>query len=356
MFGFNRKMLKNLSGSDKEQVVRLLEENGLAFEPSPDCTAVVEDHNEKIIATASIQGKVIKMVAADPDWQEAGLAGTVISDLLGYARENGIYHLFVYTKRDMADKFAYLGFTELARTETVVLMESGQPSSEDYREMLRENRMFPLSGRVGAIVVNCNPFTLGHRYLIETASKKSEGLYVIVVQEDLSIFPFEDRIALVKEGTEDLSNVKVLPSGDYAVSSATFPTYFLKDRGIASVAETQAELDATLFANLFAPELGIKTRFVGTEPFCQTTAKYNLMMKKVLPARGIEVEEIPRKDDRTGIAISASRVRKALAEGRSEALEGMLPDVTVRYLSSERGKAAIRKLLDPLDGGSCDNI
>ena len=346
MFGFLTKTIKKLSRQEHEQVVKLLEKNDLTFEGSPDCTAVVEDHDEKIIATASIQGKVIKMVAADPAWQEAGLAGTVISELMKYARENGIFHLFVYTKCDMADKFAYLGFTELARTKTVALMESGQPSSSDYREMLREKRGPMVHDNVGATVMNCNPFTLGHRYLIEKASEASELLYVIIVQEELSLFPFKDRYMLVTEGTKDLENVKVIPSGDYAVSRATFPTYFLKDKGIASVAETQAELDATLFANLFVPELGIKKRFVGTEPFCPTTAKYNEMMKKVLPVHGVRVVEIERLNDLSGTAVSASRVRRAIVENDTATLKKLLPAVTIAYLDSERGRAVVRNLAD----------
>jgi [citrate (pro-3S)-lyase] ligase len=346
MFGFKTRTIKNLSKEEKEQVEYLLVSNGLTFEGIPDCTAVVENHDEKIIATASIQGKVIKMVAADLEWQEAGLSGMAISNLIRYARENEIFHLFIYTKRDMADKFAYLGFAELARTETVVLMESGQPSCEDYRKMLRQNKVFGDAENIGASVMNCNPFTLGHRYLIETAAKQSDGLYVIIVQEDLSLFPFEDRFMLVTEGTKDIKNVKVIPSGDYAVSRATFPTYFLKDKGIASVAETQAELDAVLFANLFVPELGIKKRFVGTEPFCATTSKYNDMMRKVLPVRGVEVVEIDRLNDPTGIAVSASRVRKAIIENDTAALVKMLPPVTIDYLSTERGRAVVEKLID----------
>lgn len=346
MFGLQTRTIKSLNNNEKKQVEILLQRNGLTFEGTPDCTAVVENPDEKIIATASIQGKVIKMVAADPEWQEAGLSGMVISDLLRYARENDIFHLFVYTKCDMAEKFAYLGFSELARTESVVLMESGQPSSEDYRRILRQNKIFSGKDNIGAAVMNCNPFTRGHRYLIETASKECDGLYVIIVQEDLSLFPFNDRMMLVEEGTRDLKNVKLIPSSDYAVSRATFPTYFLKDKCTASVAETQAELDATLFANLFVPELSIKKRFVGTEPFCPITAKYNEMMKKVLPDRGVEVVEIERLNDPTGTAVSASRVRKAIIANDFEALKKMLPSVTWDYLSSERGRTVVEKLIN----------
>ena len=70
MFGLQTRTIRDLSRNEKKQVESLLGINGLTFEGSPDCTAVVENTDEKIIATASIQGKVIKMVAADPEWQE----------------------------------------------------------------------------------------------------------------------------------------------------------------------------------------------------------------------------------------------------------------------------------------------
>ena len=69
-------------------------------------------------------------------------------------------------------------------------------------------------------------------------------------------------------------------------------------------------------------------------------------MKKVLPVRGVEVVEIDRLNDPTGIAVSASRVRKAIIENDTAALMEMLPPVTIDYLSSERGRAVVEKLID----------
>lgn len=343
MYGFESRIVKELTPYEKKQVEALLARFGLIYEGAPDRTALVEDSEERIVATASIKGDIIKMVAADPQWQEAGLAGTVISLILQYAAESRIFHLFVYTKPDMADKFASLGFRELAATQSVVLMESGRPSAGDYSATLAKER-FPERTDVGAIVMNCNPFTLGHRYLIETAAKRCGGLFVIVVQEDASAFPFADRMALVREGTKDMSNVKVLPSGGYAVSRATFPTYFLKDRGANAVSATQAEVDVTLFANLFVPALGIKKRFVGTEPFCATTRIYNGKMKEILPRFGVEVMEIERITDAGGEFVSASRVRDAIARSDDDLLSKLLPAATLDYLATDAGRAVTQKL------------
>lgn len=80
----------------------------------------------------------------------------------------------------------------------------------------------------GAIVMNCNPFTKGHRYLIEYASAKVEKLILFVVQENKSLFSFAERYEMVKEGVSDLENVMVVPSGNYILSQTTFPQYFGK--------------------------------------------------------------------------------------------------------------------------------
>ncbi len=76
--------------------------------------------------------------------------------------------------------------------------------------------------------MNCNPFTLGHRYLIETCAEKCDMLIVFVVQEDKSYFLFEDRLSLVQEGCSDLENVCVTGSGEFILSSLTFSEYFCR--------------------------------------------------------------------------------------------------------------------------------
>ena len=136
MFGLNCRVTRKLGGYERRAVEGLLERSGLIFEGAPDYTAVAEDSEENIVATASLSGSVIKMVAADPQWQEAGLSGTVISALMRAAHEDGIHHLFVYTKPEMVPRFAGLGFRELAASSRSVLMECGTPGAEDYRRFL----------------------------------------------------------------------------------------------------------------------------------------------------------------------------------------------------------------------------
>lgn len=199
-----------------------------------------------------------------------------------------------------------------------------------YKQMLRKKRVHA-EGKIGAIVMNCNPFTLGHRYLIETAAKMVSHLYIFAVEEDKSIFPFKDRYELIKRGTEDLSNVSVLPSGKFIISSLTFSDYFNK----ANIQNNtiDASMDVELFAQEIAPELGINVRLGGEEPLDKITQQYNETMKKILPMYGIEFIEIPRKEY-VGEVISASRVRKLLEKEEFDIIEKIVPVTTLNYLKN----------------------
>ena len=198
----------------------------------------------------------------------------------------------------------------------------------EYKEFLRENS---LAKRVinGAIVMNCNPFTLGHRYLIEYAASQVDYLYIFAVQEDKSFFKFEDRIALIKKGTAHLPNVRVLPSGKFIISSATFSEYFDKVNLRGTTVDTS--MDVEIFGKHIAPTLDITVRFVGQEPLDPITNQYNQSLIRILPKYGIELREIPRKES-DGKVISASRVRKCLEEGRWEEIKEIVPETTYDFL------------------------
>lgn len=183
----------------------------------------------------------------------------------------------------------------------------------------------------GSIVMNCNPFTLGHRYLIEYAASQVENLYIFVVEENRSYFTFEDRLDLVRKGTADLKNVTVLPSGNFIISATTFPGYFYKDN--LKEAKIDCSNDLSVFAQYIAPALNIRIRFAGEEPLDPVTNQYNEGMKEILPQYGMEFRAIPRKMDDAGVGvISASRVRKCLEAGKLEEIKQIVPKTTYDYL------------------------
>lgn len=184
---------------------------------------------------------------------------------------------------------------------------------------------------IGSIVMNCNPFTLGHRWLIEEARRQVDFLIIFVVEEDRSVFTFEERFMMVHNGVSDLDNVKVVPSGDNILSQQTFPEYFVKVEDEQLV--ENVERDIAIFAEQIAPKLNISRRFVGEEPEDRVTNSYNAAMKKILPAHGIDVVEIPRKET-GGKIISASLVRRCLETNDQEALAKLVPQSTMRILYS----------------------
>lgn len=185
----------------------------------------------------------------------------------------------------------------------------------------------------GSIVMNCNPFTKGHRYLVECALKKVDYLYIFVVEEDRSFFSFTDRYEMVKKGTSDLENVMVVRSGKFIISFETFPVYFQKNERQGK--EFLANEDLRVFGQYIAPILNIHYRFVGSEPKDYVTAKYNQAMKEILPQFGIHVLEIPRKSI-NGEIISASTVRKYYSERNFKSMERMVPDTTLNYLTRRK--------------------
>ena len=206
------------------------------------------------------------------------------------------------------------------------------PDLKNYLDGLKEvKEKNNVNGKIGSIVMNCNPFTLGHRYLIEQAASQVDHLYIFVVEEDKSVFPFKDRIDLVKKGVADLGDkVTVLPSGKWIISLLTFPEYFSKDDKQEDIIDPSQ--DVKLFGKYICPALGINKRFVGEEPFDKVTKQYNESMRKELPNFNVEFEEIPRKSVDGEDIISATKVRKALKEKDFETLKKYVPQTTFDYL------------------------
>ena len=195
-------------------------------------------------------------------------------------------------------------------------------------------------GRQAAIVMNANPFTNGHRYLVECAAKACDSLHLFVVSEDRSAVPFSVRSRLVQEGTADLCNIIYHKTGSYLISQATFPSYFLKKEDC--VTEVQAETDAAVFSKI-ALELGIDRRFVGEEPYSALMARYNRTLRRVLSGYGVEVTEIPRLSY-GGNFVSATTIRSLLRSGNLKTVAFMVPQSTYRYFTSSEAVPVLKRI------------
>lgn len=323
------------------EVKSFLQQFDLTYQASDVEFTVILREQEHIIATGSFAGSVLRNFAVDPQHQGEGLAAQVISELIQELALRGRFHYFLYTKPDKSWMFSDLGLKEIVRGQYAALLEGGLTSIGHYLANINE-KVKHLATPRAALVMNCNPFTLGHRYLIEKAAKENPGVIVFVVSEDCSTFPFADRLALVKAGVADLTNVVVVETGPYQVSKTTFPTYFTKGDQ-QQLAPT--ELDIRLFAQKIAPVLSIKRRYVGEEPYCLVTSAYNTSMQQLLPQLGIELVIVPRKTIGEEI-ISASQVRARLKEGDIQGVKMLVPPSTYAYLTDPEQNQLLKKIMN----------
>ena len=263
----------------RRRVEAFLSANGLRLAPLDRYVVISRDEDgDEILAGGGLDGNVIKCVAVSEAARSEGLMNILISRLMAIAREDGRESVKAFTKPENVGIFKSLGFSLLASAPKAVLMESGRGGLPEYERYLAS---LARPGRNGAIVMNANPFTKGHRYLIEQAASQVDNLYVIVVKEDCSRFPYAERKAMIEDGCVGLDNVIVCEGSDYAISAATFPTYFLKRLDDAT--DTQIALDLDLFVNHIAKPLGVTVRFAGSEPEDALTRRYNELMAEILP-------------------------------------------------------------------------
>ena len=316
-----------MKGRSLKRLIDFLKACGLDYDEGIDYTVALMQDDE-VIAAGSLDGGTLKCIAVSPQHQGEGLLATLMTQLKEEAFNRGLRHLMLFTKPQNRMMFADLGFHTVIQTDACLLMESVAHGLQDFLDALERPALSP-DGAIGCVVANCNPFTRGHRWLIEKAAGDCAWLHVFILSEDRSQFPPDVRFDLARKGCADLKNVTFHPTGPYLISSATFPSYFIKDKG--RVGAIHCELDIRLFAEKFAPALGISRRYVGTEPYCEVTRAYNDQLKRRLPEYGIEVRELSRLE-RDGKAISASRVRALFQTGQLEALRSLVPESIYEYL------------------------
>lgn len=329
-----------------KRILQLLNAEGIKRDRNLDYTCAAYDSDYNIIGTGSCFGNTLRCLAVSHEHRGEGLTNKIISHLIQYQFERGNYHLFIYTKYTTYHLFKDLGFYEIVRIkDQIVFMENKKTGFSDYLNELKKNNINNIDHnkkKVAAIVMNANPFTLGHQYLIEKASKENDILHLFIVSEDKSIVPFKVRKQLIKEGTKHLTNIIYHDSGPYIISSSTFPSYFQKDE--KDVIESHANLDIEIFAKI-AKALDINVRYVGEETTSLVTGIYNQLMIKKLPENGIQCVVVPRMTNKEGNeVISASDVRKAIKEGQFEKMKNMVPECTYKFFMSEEGKDVVNKI------------
>lgn len=333
-----RKLYIKRNEKDKQAWIDLLNQEGIRHEQVLDET-FGEFENDQLIATASRHNNVIKCVAVDSKHQGGALFNQIITLLHNQIFKEGYPQTYVYTKPQSQKAFEFLGFKTIESVDNdLVFMEKAITGFSAFLKKLSKEKVD--AEKVSSIVMNANPFTLGHLHLVTKASTESDIVHLFVLSEEMSAFDAQTRFDLVKSGTNHLKNVIIHPTGSYLVSAATFPSYFLKED--ADVTEIQARLDARVFVNHIAPTLDITKRYVGSEPLSFATNIYNQsLMKEFNDKIKLEIIERIENDDDT---ISASKVRAYLTQNNIEATKPYVPETTYQFFLSEKGQRIIQSL------------
>ena len=324
---------------DIKQVEALLHQEGIRLDGNLDYTCGIFDEDGVVIATGSCFENTLRCLAVSSRHQGEGLLNQIISHLTDYQAARGNFRLFLYTKPASAKFMSDLGFYEIARVPgKLVFMENRRTGFTDCCTRLAQTRRE--GERIAAVVMNANPFTLGHRHLVERAACENDVVHLFILSQEAGPIPFRVRRQLVHAGVADLPNVICHDSDAYIISSATFPSYFLKDE--EEVVRTQAALDLAVFGKI-AAALGIQRRYVGEEPTSRTTCLYNEVMARAMPEMGMECHIVPRVEA-DGRIISASTVRQAIHDGQLESVRDMLPESTYRYFAGPEGAQVVAAL------------
>ena len=356
----------------RRRIEQFLGDNGLRLDDVDYYAALVDETTDEIVAGGGLKGGVIKCVAVADGHKGEAVANQIVSHLIAHANADGHQCVKLFTKPQNQKMFESMSFRLLAEAPKAILMETGIGGIRRYCEELESEKgkvesekgkvesekgkvkseksngklhhntpstPHPIMPQRGIIIMNCNPFTLGHRYLIEQAAQQVQTLYILVVREDCSMFSYDERKAMIVRGVAHINNVVVCDGSEYSISATTFPTYFLKSLSDAS--DTQMTLDIDLYRCHIAPALGATVRFVGTEPDDPLTRRYNELMKSMLP----DVREVARLQQ-SGVAVSASRVRKAIVENHLALAARLVPPTTVPYIVAHLATRALKAELN----------
>lgn len=342
----------------RRRIEQFLGDNGLRLDDVDYYATLVDETTDEIVAGGGLKGGVIKCVAVADGHKGEAVANQIVSHLIAHANADGHQCVKLFTKPQNQRMFESMSFRLLAEAPKAILMETGIGGIKRYSEELESEKekvkseksngklhhnntspQHPIMPLSGIIIMNCNPFTLGHRYLIEQTAQQVDTLYILVVREDCSMFGYDERKAMIVRGVAHINNVVVCDGSEYSISATTFPTYFLKSLSDAS--DTQMTLDIDLYRRHIAPALGATVRFVGTEPDDPLTRRYNELMKSMLP----DVREVARLE-KNGVAVSASRVRKAIVENHLAQAARLVPPTTVPYIVAHLATRALKAELN----------
>lgn len=348
---FEIRQLDVRSRRSREKVETFLAQNELRLDEVDCYFGIFRLEEDEILAGGGLKRDIIKCVAVREDLRDEHLFNMLVSHLMSVAREAGHYSCKVYTKPKNLAIFQSLAFKLIAQSPQALFMENSLTELNHYKAQLSELGNQCKGEHRGLIIMNANPFTKGHRYLVESAADQMDQLFVVVVKENRSMFDYKYRLEMVQHGCKGLNNVHVLEGSDYQISEATFPTYFLKQ--VTDATDEHIRLDLDVCLRHIVPSLGITHRFVGSEPTDKLTARYNELMHEVMEPQGVKVVEIERlKQDEQ--VVSASRVRQNgnLSMAYKSSVPFVLGVMAAQAMRDELNLEGKPGLIGPTDNGA----
>jgi len=320
---------------ERELLISLLDKNNLDYEYDIDYSILVYDES-LLIGTASLSNNVMKCFVVVAEYNGKNVTNLMFSHLVNILNQKNIFHYFVYTTPNNKLIFESLNMKKIVETMNTVLLEGGEEIVTVLKNLKKEYGL--TDNKKACVIINANPMTLGHLFLIETAASENDEVLVFVVSEDLSSFPFIDRFEIIKKSTAHIKNVVVLPTLSYLVSKITFPKYFLREDQL--IKDEQTLIDVLVYKEYYTKIFNIKKRYLGEEPFSFNTDKYNNVLKDYL---GNHIIIIDRKKVGSHV-VSASLVRKLIKTNKLENIKKYVPLATYEYLTSDKGQDIINKI------------
>jgi len=320
---------------ERDVLISFLKQANFEYEFDITYSILVYDNNS-LIATASLANNVMKCFLVSLKYTNQNITNIMFSHLVSYLNQKNIFHYFVYTSPSNEAIFTSLNMKTIVKTKNTVLLEGGAKINNVLGKLKEDYHVG--DSKKAAVIINANPMTLGHLFLIETASKENLEVLVFVVSEDLSSFPFVDRFAIIKKALSHLENVIVLPTLSYLVSKITFPKYFLREDQL--IEDEQTLVDVLVYKEYYTKIFNITIRYLGEEPFSFNTNKYNEVLKKYL---GTQIKIIKRKSI-DSLIVSASFIRKLIKENKLEEIKKFVPQATYEYLVSDKGQIIVKKI------------
>jgi [citrate (pro-3S)-lyase] ligase len=298
--------------------------------------AVIFSEENDLIGVIGRYANNLRCLVVDKKYRSQNIANILIDFMSKRIYKKNFREIFVFSKPINFDVFQNLGFNLIFQNENFGFLTNRYDLFQKYLNYLSniQNKNYKKNNQKfnnnSVIVMNCNPYTKGHEYLISKAVEKSNLVYIIMVKEDISLFTYQQRLEMTKLGVKKFKNVQILEGSDYLISKNVFPSYFFRTQEEFML--EQICLDISIFTNYIVPRLKITKRFVGEEPFSYTTNLYNKLMKKKLNLKKLELIIVPRINFKNN-AISATQVRKLFIQGKFSEIKNLVPRTTLEYLT-----------------------